>query len=33
MRREELDIVFSPEATSGDILNLPQSQSTTAAGQ
>ncbi|HEY7378957.1 MAG TPA: TonB-dependent receptor, partial [Steroidobacteraceae bacterium] len=27
-RREALDIVFSPEATSGDILNLPQSQST-----
>jgi iron complex outermembrane receptor protein len=31
MRREELDIVFSPEATSGDILNLPQAQSTTGS--
>jgi iron complex outermembrane receptor protein len=28
-RHEELDIVFSPEATSGDILNLPQNPSTT----
>ena len=27
-RREELDIVFSSEATSGDILNLPQTPST-----
>ena len=30
-RREELDIIFSPEATSGDILNLPQTQSTTGS--
>jgi iron complex outermembrane receptor protein len=30
-RREELDIIFSPEATSGDILNLPQAKSTTGS--
>jgi iron complex outermembrane receptor protein len=30
-RREELDMIFSPEATSGDILNLPQAQSTTGS--
>ena len=30
-RREELDIVWSQEATSGDILNLPQGKSTTGS--
>ena len=30
-RREELDIDWSPEATSGDILNLPEAKSTTGS--